>query len=385
MPPVVAGGALIVPAGLLASLRGAVPDAISQYARDRSATERAAVDAVMDAERKLGRDPLEMPPNNKGYDIESKDAEGTIWFIEVKGRIAGAETFTITRSEVGVGKNKPDQHILALVEVDEVAEPAGPLRPASLRGGWRASVQHDQCQPAVEGLSGAGRGASVTEKKKLIEVALPLEAINREAAREKSIRAGHPSTLHLWWARRPLAACRAVMFASLVDDPSAHPERFPTEEAQQKESGSGCSGSSKELVLWENTHNRDVLEAAARDLRRRAANQPPIVRPLLRRRLDSPGGAATWTHADASDLNPVAVLINKALIEIPPKFADQPPVHPDEARAQTTGVWQRRPGSGRGRSRTTDVGCETRPSVISVSSIPKVDASHRARRRRRRP
>jgi len=74
----------------------------------------------MDAERKLGRDPLEMPPNNKGYDIESKDAEGTIWFIEVKGRIAGAETFTITRSEVGVGKNKPDQHILALVEVDDV-------------------------------------------------------------------------------------------------------------------------------------------------------------------------------------------------------------------------------------------------------------------------
>jgi hypothetical protein len=78
----------------------------------------------MAAERKLGRDPLEMPPNNKGYDIESKDSDGTIWFIEVKGRVAGAETFTITRSEVGVGKNKPDQHILALVEVDEVAEPA---------------------------------------------------------------------------------------------------------------------------------------------------------------------------------------------------------------------------------------------------------------------
>jgi SNF2 family DNA or RNA helicase len=123
MPPVIAGGALIVPSGLLASLRGAVLADLSQYARDRSATERAAVDAVMDAECKLGRDPLEMPPNNKGYDIESKDGEGTIWFIEVKGRIAGAETFTITRSEVGVGKNKPDQHILALVEVDEVAEP----------------------------------------------------------------------------------------------------------------------------------------------------------------------------------------------------------------------------------------------------------------------
>ena len=72
-------------------------------------------------------------------------------------------------------------------------------------------------------------------KKKLIEVALPLEAINRASAREKSIRHGHPSTLHLWWARRPLATCRAVLFASLVDDPSAHPDEFPTEEAQEVE------------------------------------------------------------------------------------------------------------------------------------------------------
>ena len=72
----------------------------------------------------------------------------------------------------------------------------------------------------------------MTEKKKLIEVALPLEAINRESAREKSIRQGHPSTLHIWWSRKPLAACRAVVFASLVDDPSAHPDKFPDEEAQ---------------------------------------------------------------------------------------------------------------------------------------------------------
>jgi len=72
-------------------------------------------------------------------------------------------------------------------------------------------------------------------RRKLIEVALPLEAINREAVREKSIRHGHPSTLHLWWARRPLAACRAVLFAQLVDDPSSHPDRFPTEEAQDHE------------------------------------------------------------------------------------------------------------------------------------------------------
>ena len=72
-------------------------------------------------------------------------------------------------------------------------------------------------------------------KKKLIEVALPLDAINKESVREKSIRHGHPSTLHLWWARRPLAACRAVLFAQLVDDPSANPDKYPTEEEQKRE------------------------------------------------------------------------------------------------------------------------------------------------------
>jgi hypothetical protein len=117
-PPVVAGGALIVPAGLLAKLRGEAVGELSRQADQRSATERTAVDAVMAAEERLARAPAEMPPNNKGYDIESKDQAGVIWFIEVKGRVAGAETFTVTRSEVGVGRNKPDQHILALVEVD---------------------------------------------------------------------------------------------------------------------------------------------------------------------------------------------------------------------------------------------------------------------------
>jgi superfamily II DNA or RNA helicase len=121
-PPVVAGGALVVPAGLLASMIGTPPDQIADHARERSATERAAVDAVLAAEGRIGRHPTEMPPNNKGYDIESKDDDGTLWFIEVKGRVAGAETFTITRSEIGVGRNKPDTHLLALAEVaDAVA------------------------------------------------------------------------------------------------------------------------------------------------------------------------------------------------------------------------------------------------------------------------
>src|ERR671926_423514 len=104
-------------------------------------------------------------------------------------------------------------------------------------------------------------------RKKLIEVALPLAAINAAAAREKSIRHGHPSTLHLWWARRPLAACRAVLFASLVDDPSAHPEQFPTEEDQERER-QRLFRIVEELVKWENSNNETVLEAARAEIRK---------------------------------------------------------------------------------------------------------------------
>src|SRR3954453_11656191 len=96
------------------------------------------------------------------------------------------------------------------------------------------------------------------QKPKLIEVALPLEVINRESAREKSIRHGHPSTLHLWWARRPLAACRAVIFASLVDDPSAHPEVFPTEDQQDAERRR-LFDIIERLVAWESTTDELVL------------------------------------------------------------------------------------------------------------------------------
>lgn len=171
------------------------------------------------------------------------------------------------------------------------------------------------------------------DRKKLIEVALPLEAINKEAAREKSIRHGHPSTLHLWWARRPLAACRAVLFASLVDDPSGHPEQFPTEEAQEKER-QRLFRLMEDLVKWENSNNLQVLEAARAEIRKSTGGSPPPVLdpfcgggsiPLEAQRLG--------LEAYASDLNPVAVLITKALIEIPPKFAGRPPVNP-EARAK---------------------------------------------------
>ena len=170
-------------------------------------------------------------------------------------------------------------------------------------------------------------------KPKLIEVALPLEDINRESAREKSIRHGHPSTLHLWWARRPLAACRAVLFAQLVDDPSAHPEAFPTE-AEQEAERKRLHGIISELVKWENIHDERLLKEARVEIRKSCGeNPPPILDPFA-------GGGSIpleaqrlGLEAHASDLNPVAVLINKALIEIPPKWAGHPPVYPGAAES----------------------------------------------------
>lgn len=176
-------------------------------------------------------------------------------------------------------------------------------------------------------------------RRKLIEVALPLEAINRESAREKSIRHGHPSTLHLWWARRPLAACRAILFASLVDDPSSLPEQFPTVVEQEAER-QRLFRIIEELVRWENTTNETVLDAARAEILRSCHGKPPPVYdpfcgggsiPLEAQRLG--------LEAHGSDLNPVAVLITKALIEIPPKFAGQPPMHPDAGRL-ATGAWK---------------------------------------------
>ena len=112
--------------------------------------------------------------------------------------------------------------------------------------------------------------------KKLIEVALPLEAINAESAREKSIRHGHPSTLHLWWARRPLATARAVIWASLVDDPSSHPERFPDEETQEKERKRLFALLTR-LVKWENSNDEGVLAEAKEEIMRSTHNDPPAL------------------------------------------------------------------------------------------------------------
>ena len=188
------------------------------------------------------------------------------------------------------------------------------------------------------------QGRNYAVKRKLIEVALPLEAINRESAREKSIRHGHPSTLHLWWARRPLAAARAVLFAQLVDDPISHPDLFPTEEAQRVER-ERLHGIIERLVAWENIQDQKLLMEAHNEIVK-SAPKDAVGKPQLPAVLDPFAGGGTipleaqrlGLEAHASDLNPVAVLINKALIEIPPKFAGQPPVFPDAADSKL-GDW----------------------------------------------
>ena len=200
----------------------------------------------------------------------------------------------------------------------------------------------------------------VVTRKKLIEVSLPLEAINIASAREKSIRHGHPSTLHLWWARRPLAAARAVLFAQLVDDPSSRPELFPTEEAQAEER-QRLFRIIEELVKWENTTNETVLEAAREEIRRSWRRTCEDNRDHPRaEELFNPGKLPAFhdpfagggsipleaqrlgLEAHASDLNPVAVLINKAMIEIPPKFAGRPPVNPEaqQGKGSTNAIWK---------------------------------------------
>ena len=225
----------------------------------------------------------------------------------------------------------------------------------------------------------------MTHMKKLIEVALPLAAINKASAREKSIRHGHPSTLHFWWARRPLATARAVIFAQMVDDPSGYVDvllsdtkkrRAAEREFKKRIAGQAAKRSwapddpiiepeptleeiiaeqerdrlftiIEELVLWENTTNEEVLEQARTEIRqswRRAcaenAAHPRATEIFDRHKLPAfhdpfAGGGALpleaqrlGLEAHASDLNPVAVLINKAMIEIPPKFAGQSPVNP---------------------------------------------------------
>ncbi len=209
---------------------------------------------------------------------------------------------------------------------------------------------------------------SLPIRKKLIEVSIPLEAINKASMREKAIRHGHPSTLHLWWARRPLAACRAVLFAQLVDDPSAWPDRFPTEEEKESERRR-LHKVIEAMVTWEASNDKRILNAARWEIARSVAwglgeeppsrddpkaildylqtKAPPVYDPF------SGGGSIPLEaqrlglRAYGSDLNPVAVLIGKALVEIPPKFGDLPPVNP-KSRAELArgGEWNGKGAQG---------------------------------------
>lgn len=181
--------------------------------------------------------------------------------------------------------------------------------------------------------------------KKLIEVALPLEKINAAAAYEKMPGIGsHPRGLHLWWARRPFVAARAVIWSSLVDDPSSHPEKFPTEEDQNKER-QRLFKILEDLVVWENSNNEDILNAAKAEILKSTDNNPPAL-------LDpfAGGGAIPLEaqrlglEAHAHDLNPVAVTINKAMIEIPPRFAGKAPVNPDAQVSAMRNGWSRAQG-----------------------------------------
>lgn len=208
---------------------------------------------------------------------------------------------------------------------------------------------------------------STMYRKKLIEVSLPLEAINEGAVNEKAVpRHGHPQTLHLWWARRPLAAARAVLFAQLVDDPSSWIDLFPTEEAQNHER-QRLFRLIEELVLWENSNNDRVINAARLEIARSHARsssspkakkiltegvKPETVNDYLATELppvhDPFAGGGTipleaqrlGLRAIATDLNPVAVMINKALIEIPPKFASMPPVNPESRTKDRLTTWK---------------------------------------------
>ncbi|GAA3083277.1 DUF1156 domain-containing protein [Streptomyces rectiviolaceus] len=177
-------------------------------------------------------------------------------------------------------------------------------------------------------MSGATEETAPERRTKLIEVSLPLEVINRESAREKSIRHGHPSTLHLWWARRPLAAARAMLFAQLVDDPSARPDLYPSEEKQKAER-QRLFDLIEEMVPWEATRDERIMRKVREKIAESSGGPlPPVLDPFAGGGTIPLEAHRLGLQAHASDLNPVPVIINKALIEIPPRWAGRRPVSP---------------------------------------------------------
>ncbi|RKU18946.1 hypothetical protein C6501_01970 [Candidatus Poribacteria bacterium] len=208
-----------------------------------------------------------------------------------------------------------------------------------------------------------------TYRKKLIEVNIPLQAINKESAKDASLTHGHPSTLHRYWARRPLAACRAIIFASMVDDPSECTDEFPTESDQNAERNR-LHEIIKRLIIWKNSNDENILAEARYEIaysvarnngenldafRERHKNDPKAVLQYLNDHCPAVydpfcGGGSIPLEAQrlglrarGSDLNPLPVLLTKAMIELPPKFHNQPPINPD---ADPTGISADMPWKG---------------------------------------
>jgi len=195
-------------------------------------------------------------------------------------------------------------------------------------------------QPDPRPESAPQMAADQAPRRKLIEVALPLDAINAASKAEKDRKVGKPQQLHHWWARRPIVTCRAILFAQLVDDPTAHPDRFPTKGAQDTERRRLFS-MIEQLVRWEAGSDEALLADVREEIRRSCGDQPPAVLdpfcgggsiPLEAQRLG--------LFAIASDLNPVAVLLTKALVELPARFAGRPPLHPLDERRLNLATWQ---------------------------------------------
>jgi putative DNA methylase len=181
----------------------------------------------------------------------------------------------------------------------------------------------------------------VTERTRLIEVALPLESISAEGSlRKRKAPAGYPTTIHKWWAQRPPAACRAVIFASLVDDPSTRPDLFPTDQDQDAERHR-LFDIIRRLIKWENSTDQTVLrEARAEISRSMGADLPPLLDPFSGSGALPLEGQRLGLASYASDLNPVAVLITRALVDIPTRFADCPPVNPESRQGLgSSGTW----------------------------------------------
>jgi putative DNA methylase len=186
-----------------------------------------------------------------------------------------------------------------------------------------------------------GRATNLSYRKKLIEVALPMEWLNEASRKEKNpFTKKHPRAIHVWWSRKPLTTSRAVLFASLVDDPSEHPDLFPTQDEQEEERARLFRVIGR-LVTWESAHDAEVLAAARKEILKSTGGVLPAVLdpfcgggsiPLEAQRLG--------LRAYAGDLNPVAVLITKALVEIPPRFSNRKPVNASTAERFADGVWE---------------------------------------------